>query len=211
MKAAIFFKAYEGAEIRFLRQYLRNTFDVIELGASLGIVSSQIANKLKNSKKRIICVEPNRMLLESLKKNLTSNGGADNHIILNNLVDYSKPLHSEVAFFASSDILGSSKSAAPSSNTFEEYPVKNITLSHILSEFQIDKFSLVCDIEGAEIEMIFNDQAALSKCQQLIIETHNATASNKEYKYTEVIQLIAEKTGMTLVDVYGPVAYFERR
>lgn len=55
-KAEIFWGIYEGAEARFIQKYLTGDLGVIELGASIGIVSCCIKKKL-NGKSKLIAVE----------------------------------------------------------------------------------------------------------------------------------------------------------
>ena len=38
--------------------------------------------------------------------------------------------------------------------------------------FPIEEFDLVCDIEGAELELVKDDAGALSRCHLAIIEMH---------------------------------------
>src|ERR1700730_12780210 len=40
VKAALFWGLYESAEVRFVKEFLRSDLDVIELGSSLGVVTS---------------------------------------------------------------------------------------------------------------------------------------------------------------------------
>src|SRR6185437_3344965 len=56
--ASIFWGFYESAEIRLINKFLNPDLPVIELGGSLGIISSFILNKL-NSNTSLTVVEPN--------------------------------------------------------------------------------------------------------------------------------------------------------
>src|SRR5687768_4025361 len=64
--ASIFWGFYESAEIRFIEKYVDGKMDVIELGASSGIVSAHIVRKLNPSAK-MICVEGNSNLANTWK------------------------------------------------------------------------------------------------------------------------------------------------
>src|SRR4051812_6437349 len=53
LTASIFWRIYEGAEIRFVHQFLRPDLDVIELGSSIGVLSCHIKQRLLPSCKLI--------------------------------------------------------------------------------------------------------------------------------------------------------------
>ena len=55
-KAALFWRLYESAEIRYVNRWLSPDLDVVELGSSIGVVSSHIRRRLKPDR-RLICVE----------------------------------------------------------------------------------------------------------------------------------------------------------
>ena len=70
--AALFWGTYESAEIRFVRAHLQGDLDVVELGSSLGGVSSEIARRLQPGR-QLVCVEANPDLLGILGRNLQRN------------------------------------------------------------------------------------------------------------------------------------------
>ena len=51
-----------------------------------------------------------------------------------------------------------------------------MTLREICKEFSLGSFQLICDIEGAELEIIEQDRAMLEKCRLLTIELMKQTA-----------------------------------
>ena len=87
VKASIFWGIYESAEVRFVRQYLRSDLDVIELGASIGVVTTQILRKIESANK-CIALEANPNLMETLKSNLQINNKAKNYHIINKAISY---------------------------------------------------------------------------------------------------------------------------
>ncbi len=212
MRASIYFKAYEGAEIRFIRKYLPSNRDVIELGSSLGIVSSQIAKKLDFSQSRLFCIEANHELLNNLKSNIKINGG-DNikYKILNNLIDYSKPTGSTIDFYANSDILVSSKFIEKNQiNDTNIQKIENLYLSELLKTNLIKDYTLICDIEGGEIDFLINDVDSLRNCKLMIIELHDTKYLGKNYSIDNLIDIINNFGFFTLIDSYGPVAVFSQ-
>src|SRR4051794_25130001 len=68
-KAALFWGFYESAERRFVTRYLRRDLDVVELGGSIGVVSSLIASRLEGHA-RLISVEANPGLIDVLSSNV---------------------------------------------------------------------------------------------------------------------------------------------
>ncbi len=56
--ASVFWGFYESAEGRLIERHLSDQYDVVELGASIGVISSHIAAKLGRGRK-LIAVEPN--------------------------------------------------------------------------------------------------------------------------------------------------------
>ncbi len=66
------------------------------------------------------------------------------------------------------------------------------------------------DIEGAEAGIIFNDEAALKNCRQIIIEFHNTTYEGKKYTIKDLSDLLANKHGFKIIDAYREVFVFEK-
>jgi hypothetical protein len=57
---------------------------------------------------------------------------------------------------------------------FRTIHAQTTTLREICEEFSLGSFQLICDVEGAELEIIEQDRAVLEKCRLLIIELHEA-------------------------------------
>jgi FkbM family methyltransferase len=208
-KASLFFRAYEGAELRFIRKYLKNDYDVVELGASFGVVSSQIASLLKDTDRRLICVEPNEHLIESLKTNLGLNGRFENCYVVNKIIDYENSETSTTAFHPSEDILVSKKIRLEN-EAQNAVLIERTTLSEIIEEHEVARYSLIMDIEGAEIEIMLNDQDAFKQCTRIIVELHDTTFRGVDYSIEDLIHIVQAKLNFKIVDGYGPVIVFER-
>jgi len=208
MKASIYFRAYEGAEVRFIRKYLPTHNDVIELGASLGIVSAHIIEKLENNA-RLFCVEANPMLIKDLERNLKLNKKENsNYVIINQVLDYSLPYGSIVNFYANSEILVSSKTSnLDEKKSSKKFTIKNTQLSEIINQYKIAKYNLVCDIEGAEIELLINDRT-LIYCEYMIIELHDTKYLDQSYSIKDLLNLIDSLGFFKLIDLYGQVAVY---
>src|SRR3569623_1218634 len=86
VKAKLFWGIYESSEIRFIQQYLRPDLDVVELSSSLGVVASHIAQRIAG--RRLICVEANPSLKETIQANLRANAGAVDCRVVEAAIDY---------------------------------------------------------------------------------------------------------------------------
>ena len=173
MKADLFWGFYEGDEVSFVRKYLPSDRDVIELGSSLGVVTSHIARKLELNR-RLICVEANQALIPEAKRNVSINAPQGNVRFIHGAIDYS---HSGTTVEFSVEESQTSRVGGASA-TVEK--IERYELSAILSENEIDEFSLVCDIEGAEKGLLTSDSAALIRCGMVIIELHASTIDGIE-------------------------------
>jgi FkbM family methyltransferase len=69
VRAGMFWGSYEGAETRMIRDLLRGSTAVVELGSSLGVTTAHAAN-LMASGGRLVCVEANPRLLPGLRERL---------------------------------------------------------------------------------------------------------------------------------------------
>ena len=202
--AVLYWGMYESSEIRFIQKYFNdNSLDVIELGGSLGIVSSVIS-KQKGSERNHIIVEANPHLIDTINKNLALNK-AKNTTILN----VALPMQSnskEVYFEIGESSLVSKIVSEPNANTVA-VPCKS--LSNIIAENNINNFALISDIEEAELGFLLNDSVALSKAKLIVIETHNIDFQNLNYS-TEWMKAQFIDLGYTIIDAHGPVYVFQK-
>ena len=156
--ASIFWGFYESAEIRFAEKYFKGDTDIVELGSSCGIVSSHFVSKLQAYNK-IIAVEANSKLLEVLKTNMERyKHNNEEIIILNNVLHYGA---AEVSFHISNNTT-ESRIADEHNHSEHIVTIPAITLDSIVDKYQLNNYSLVCDIEGAEAALFINETAALS-------------------------------------------------
>ena len=65
--------------------------------------------------------------------------------------------------------------------------VATIQLNSITPE---KPYTLVCDIEGAEVALLKEDKKALKNCVQLFIELHETTYNGRFYSYEDLINLL---------------------
>ena len=203
VKASIFWGIYESAEVRFVRQYLRSDLDVVELGASIGVVSTQILARI-NENKKLFAVEANPYLINTLNNNLLLNNKFYNFTIINEAIDY---VHkNEVKFYIEKGNVNSTTKK----NDGNYINVRSTKLSKILSLHNLSSYALVCDIEGTEIEIFLNDIESMIKCKQLFVELHDTEFKGVKYKVKDMVRLLTEKIGFNFINSYGTVYYFNR-
>ncbi len=203
--ASIFFGFYERGETRFINKYLNPNLDVIELGCSLGIVSSHLIHKLQNGS-QLILIEPNPYLQQTIKENVSKHN--PNNIrfqLLNYAVGYGSK---NVRLNITNDSTAS-KIVNDDFNVGKSIMVETISLNSVVNKFKLSDYALVCDIEGSEIEWILNEGESLKNCRQLLIELH-AVNYGRHYTVNEIKDIIVQKHNFKLVDWKGPVCYFEK-
>lgn len=189
----IFWGLYEREDIKFINKYLSAVTPVIEFGASLGVTTSHICKKVK-SDTPVISIEANPNLYVNLLETKKINR-LDNLVIISAAIDYSGT--ENVGFSVDESTLSSSKN---SKNLNVIVPA--IKLSDIIKKHCFQEYSLVCDIEGAEIELILmeNNLDAIKCCNLIIIELHQTTFEKKTYSIEELLMMLANKFLMKVID-----------
>lgn len=208
IKASLFWGLYESTEIGFIQQYLRCDLDVIELGASIGVVSTHIARKL-NPANRLICIEANAHLLEQININVATNNKQTDLVIVHGALHYSDNNNAFVGFQIGSQNIDSKISQSETSVDVVQVPTT--TLRNVLAEQAITSFALVSDIEGAEVSLFLNEKEALEQCQQMIIELHDFVYEGYMYQTAEICDIIQIKHGFVLRDRRGNVCVFDKQ
>ena len=192
--AMLYWGLYEKAEIQFIKRYLRSDLDVIELGASIGIVSAHICRKLQG--RRLICVEPNRSLLETIHANITTNAPGAQFTIVPKALYYGD----NCRFVFDSD-----NTTSRTGEGVGAVAVETITLSEVINTYRIKEYTLVSDCEGSEAEFLVKDSHALRNCKHIIIELHDTP----DYSVEEMNRLI-KSLGFNLVASHGAVSVFNK-
>jgi FkbM family methyltransferase len=192
---------YERAEIDFIAKYLPNDLDVLEVGASIGATSCQIARKLDRNC-RLTCVEANPYLIPVLQRNIAENAAGRSVEVVHALVG-TEPGE---AFFSPN--MNSLASAAATS-TGHGIRIRCESISTLVSRFCPGGFSLVCDIEGAEAAVL-GDRAALERCRFMVIEAHATCLGGRHLGLDEVMSLPLRHGEWRIVDRYGAVAAYAR-
>jgi FkbM family methyltransferase len=202
-KGAIFCRIYESAEVRFVKKYLKQSYDVIELGSSIGVIACQVGKRI-HRKNKIICVEANPYLKEVIEENLKYNK-VESFEIISCAINYNTE-NEHVNFLCGKRNVDGRLS---SSEVHGSIKLPKSTLSSILKQFSIKDFVLICDIEGSEVELLINDINSLDNCKQIIMETHNTVYKGKTF-YSEDIEKLITDAGFKRIDKYGGNLVFER-
>lgn len=182
--ARVFWGLHERKEVSFVKRFLRGDTDVIELGASLGVVSLHIARALKPGR-RLVCVEANPHLVETARRNLSANFPDRDIKVVNQAIDYRGGGVSYLRIDRNN--LGSALTDHSDSGTSS---VQTTTLAQLQRQFGIGEFALVSDIEGAELGLFREDGAALKRCRQIIIELHATRDNDRSYSVQDLVEMI---------------------
>lgn len=201
-KASIFWRLYEKHEVRFAKKYLSPDEDIIELGSSIGVIGSIISQIQKSG--RFISVEANPALIGANQKNLAINRKA-NYILINKAIDY---FNKTVSFALDNSTLDGKITRGETHAPV--ITVDTITLNEICTDNNITRYTLISDIEGAEITFLLHDAEALNKCNKMIIELHDTEYNGKTYTVDDMVQLIIGHN-FEITDQYSPVFVFQNR
>ncbi len=165
-KSTLFFGLHEIDERALVERWLPKNLPVVEFGGGLGVVSC-MANRLLERPDRHVVVEANPYLLDLLTTNRNLNRCSFQ--ILNRVLAYG----AETAEFSlDSSFVGSRVGGSSGSMV----SVPTTSLEGILNEAGFEQCSVVCDIEGAEIQLVEHEiDVIMRKAPFLLIELHPMT------------------------------------
>ncbi len=202
--AKLYWGIYESAELRMVDQYEIIDRDVIELGSSIGVVSSKLASKLSRAN-CLYLVEANPNLIPLIINNLKVNNHSVNYEILNKVVGYD---HEEVRFVVSNN--NTESKILTTEHVHEESLLQpTIELKDIVENYDLKDYILVSDIEGAEVEYLIHDTETLSLCKELIIELHETIYEGRNFRIGELHSIIVN-LGFNLTNRIGNVFHYKR-
>lgn len=155
---------YEHAE----RQTLDSVFDaslpVIECGASIGVLACLINRRLANPDAHAV-IEANPALLPLLERHRGMNGARFR--VVHGAVAYGA---ADVTFAVSHDSLASRLGGEG-----RQVRVPAVTLGAVADQQGFRRFGLICDIEGAEMEILRHEEALLvERAAWVLMESHRA-------------------------------------
>lgn len=164
-------QTYEEAEINFISKSATSEDIILELGSSLGVVSSVIAKHIQPQ--QYICVEANPALIPLTKTTHFINT-LNNITVLNGAVA-SDDKEQCIPFYINKNCWASSLDPKNGTIRVENVPVYN--LNRLIKQY--NPTYLIADIEGGEFS-IFNEQADLSGVNKICIEIHAGLGSKQD-------------------------------
>jgi FkbM family methyltransferase len=163
---------YERSERELLSDWLDPNSPVIELGGGIGIVATLVNRRLRDPERHLV-VEANPSLIGILNSRRIQNHAqfSAEHGALDH--SGSETVHLQVG-----DEFISGRVGAPSGDTVA---VPAVTLEQLLARYPWTGLTLICDIEGAETELVEKEGETLGRhCDTLIIEVHPEFRSREQ-------------------------------
>ena len=196
---------YELEERLFVNKYLKSDLPVVELGGAYGVVSSDISARLKGLQAHII-LEAIPDLVKIIEKNVGV-GIGDNVHVHNAALSYNRDL---VEFDVKESVHSSRIADNDVRSSAKRIKVPSITLQKLLEIYDVkDDYCLVCDVEGAEINLLEHEQDVLKRCVIAIIEFHPLVFAEMRRSTLEFFELI-EAAGFSIVDRQSSVIVAKR-
>jgi FkbM family methyltransferase len=190
---------YELPERRAVKKHLRRDLPVIELGGALGVVAC-VTNKLLAQPAAHVVVEANPLAIPPLTSNKERNHCAFE--IVNRAIAYGVDA---VTFSPTVDIASNSIESDGTELYGTEKPVtvKAVHLESLVAEHGFARFSLVCDIEGKEYDLVYHEIEVLKKADVIVMETHARLIGEDKNrvlinKLTEIGFEIVEEDGFVI-------------
>jgi FkbM family methyltransferase len=201
-RAEMLWGMYESAERRLVCAHLRPGLDVVELGASLGVVSSHLARRLSPGRK-LVCVEANPELAPAIVANVRRNAPGARAEVVSAAVAYGAD---HVLIERGED---TTMGRVAGSGGAWGLRVPATTLASLLATHDVGDYALVMDIEGAEAAVLLEDPGALARCRQIVAELHPTEHSGRTLRQ-EDLALVIESLGFRRTRQDGFVYLFDR-
>lgn len=195
---------YEDAEAALIARHFTPGATVIELGASLGIISAVIG---RTNPARLLCVEAIPEFAEVVRAMLARNCPQVPHEVIACAIATSDGVISFAP--AGDDTFTGRVATAPAANGTIQVPARR--LSTLLAQLRVTApFHLVCDIEGMEVPMFLEDAGALAGCAGLILEAHPTNHQGREFTPDAVFEL-CQSLGFEMIERRRNAAYLTKK
>jgi FkbM family methyltransferase len=188
---------YELPERRMIVKWLPRDLPVIELGGSYGIVSHAIRRHIAPACTLTI-VEANPLMVPVCRANVAHAGTSEATRVIEAALAYG----AETVRFTAMESIHTSHLAtegeAVSAGRIIEVPATS--LARLVSEAGITgAFSLVCDIEGAEFDLLLHDATTLARCAMIVMELHPDSFIDRGASVTAFLQMLSA-AGFAILD-----------
>jgi len=184
---------YEEPERKALSQFLNPALPVVELGACIGVVSCLTNRRLQQPENHVV-VEANPALLPLLEENRARNGCKF------------KIVHAAVSYGAETIMFNVDDNILASSVHGDEgraVAVSTVTLERLLNEHGFQRATLICDIEGAELQLVEHELKTLGeRVSTIIMELHDRIVGQEP---TERMLASLQSAGFKIVSRDGDV------
>jgi len=189
---------YEEPERKALRTFLDPELPVIELGACIGIVSCLTNRRLRRPEQHVV-VEANPGLLPLLEDNRARNDCRFE--IVHAAVSYGVET---IKFNVDDNILASSVGG----DERQAVAVATMTLERLLNEHGFARATLICDIEGAELQLVEHELKTIGeRVATIIMELHDRIVGQEQ---TQAMLSRLESAGFKIVSRDGDVVILEK-
>jgi len=180
---------YEREEAELVLKHLPRDLAVIELGGSLGVVSALVRSRLAPGVKHVV-VEANPALIQTCRANAETGRGPTE--VVQAALFHDGP----VARFSVGETVHSSALADAQATNAIEAPA--VTLAELHRRVgSPDRFSLVCDVEGAEFDMFARERTVLAYVDTAIVELHPQSYRSRGAK-TEDLLANVRRSGLEI-------------
>jgi FkbM family methyltransferase len=207
-KLKVMLGSYEKPEIGFVDRYFTSSIDSVELGGSLGVLSTHLVQRTADHKSVIVEADPE--LFQILSTNVRSNFPNAKVQLVNAAVAAGDDVGETITFFTTySTSTGGSVSRHCDGRT-GSITVPAVSLSQLLQRYEVGSYQLMCDIEGGEIALLLHDSRAFANCERMILELHDCNYNSVQYTRDMIAELIC-KLGFRQIDQTpsGDVRVFE--
>ncbi len=162
-KSTLWFGKHELEERALLHRHLPSGLPVVEFGGGLGVVSC-LANRKLACPDRHVVVEAAPSMAALLERNRDLNDCQFR--VVNAALAYGAPT---VTFDIDASFVGSRLDGEFGTKV----TVPTITLGQILDEAGFNRFSLICDIEGAEADLVGHELSLIAdRAAFILVEIH---------------------------------------
>lgn len=194
-------RPYEQAEVKFCREELNFGDNVLELGGSIGVVSAVIRSRIGPDALHVI-VEADDTLADVCLENARKGANPNRVFIVNAAIDYSG------STFVNFQV-GQNSHTGRLSQSASGKKIRAIRAIDCIAPFADEHFSLVCDIEGAELNLVRYDGPVFDRCKRIIMELHPAIYPRGEDDKRFIMAAIGN-LGFRNVGQAGDVYFWER-